>query len=89
MLSLVVKGIGSVRETGDGRSLLQVQPACTDELHGSNAGDRVQVVRGGERVLAGQRIGRVRDSGSTDRPETPARPWGVQERTDTATAPLS
>jgi hypothetical protein len=30
MLNLDVEGIGSVRETGDGRSLLQVLPACTE-----------------------------------------------------------
>jgi hypothetical protein len=44
MLNLEVEGIGSVRETGNGRSLLQVQPAYTDGLHGVNADDRVQVL---------------------------------------------
>lgn len=44
MLSLDIKAIGSVRDSGDGRFVLRLLPAYADGLHGVNAGDRIQVL---------------------------------------------
>ena len=44
MIGLDVQRIGSVRDLGDGRSLLEILPAYVEGLDGLTTGDRVPVV---------------------------------------------